>query len=59
MLDKLFKISMYVLGALLLLLIVLTAAVGADEMVLRTIGWITVVPLLSALVSFILIRTRK
>ena len=59
MLEKLHKISLWILGALLLLLVVLTAAVGADEMVLRIIGWITVVPLLSSLITFIILRTRK
>ena len=59
MTDKIYKISLFILGALLLLLVVLTAMVGADEMVLRVVGWITVIPLLSASVSFIILRTRK
>ena len=59
MLDKIFKISMILSGVLLLLLIVLTPAIGAEEMTLKIIGWITVVPLLSSLVTFLLIRTKK
>ena len=59
MLDKIFKISMILSGVLLLLLIVLTAAIGVEEMTLKIIGWITVVPLLSSLVTFLLIRTKK
>ena len=59
MTDKIYKISLFILGALLLLLVVLTAMVGADEMVLRVVGWITVIPLLSASASFIILRTRK
>ena len=59
MLDKIFKISMILSGVLLLLLIVLTAAIGVEEMTLKIIGWITVVPLLSSLVTFLLIRPKK
>ena len=59
MLDKIFKISMILSGVLLLLLIVLTAAIGVEEMTLKIIGWITVVPLLSSLITFLLIRTKK
>lgn len=59
MLDKILKISMILSGVLLLLLIVLTAAIGAEEMTLKIIGWITVVPLLSSLITFLLIRTKK
>ena len=59
MLDKSFKISMILSGILLLLLIVLTALIGAEETTLKIIGWVTVVPLLSSLISFIMIRTKK
>ncbi len=59
MVDKIFKISMILLGILLLLLIVLTAAIGAEEMTLKIIGWITVIPLLSSLTTFLIIRTKK
>lgn len=59
MIDKIFKASAILLGVLLLLLIVLTAVVGAEEITLRIIGWITVVPLLSSVVTFIMIRTKK
>ena len=59
MVDKVFKISMILLGILLLLLIVLTAAIGAEEMTLKIIGWITVIPLLSSLTTFLIIRTKK
>ena len=59
MLDKIFKISMILSGNLLLLLIVLTALIGAEETTLKIIGWVTVVPLLSSLISFIMIRTKK
>ena len=59
MLDKIFKISMILSGILLLLLIVLTSAIGAEEMTLKIIGWITVVPLLSSLITFLLIRTKE
>lgn len=59
MIDKIFKASTILLGVLLLLLIVLTAVVGAEEITLRIIGWITVVPLLSSIVTFIMIRTKK
>ena len=59
MIDKIFKASTILLGVLLLLLIVLTAVVGAEEITLRIIGWITIVPLLSSVVTFIMIRTKK
>ena len=59
MVDKIFKISMILLGILLLLLIVLTAAIGAEETTLKIIGWITVIPLLSSLTTFLIIRTKK
>lgn len=59
MLDKIYKISIILSGILLLLLIVLTAAIGAEELTLKIIGWITIVPLLSSLISFLLIRTKK
>ena len=59
MVDIIFKISMILLGILLLLLIVLTAAIGAEEMTLKIIGWITVIPLLSSLTTFLIIRTKK
>ena len=59
MVDKIFKISMILLGILLILLIVLTAAIGAEEMTLKIIGWITVIPLLSSLTTFLIIRTKK
>lgn len=59
MIDKIFKASTILLGVLLLLLIVLTAVVGAEEITLRIIGWITVVPLLSSVVTFIMVRTKK
>ena len=59
MIDKIFKASTILLGVHLLLLIVLTAVVGAEEITLRIIGWITVVPLLSSVVTFIMIRTKK
>ena len=59
MLDKIYKISMILSGILLLLLIVLTAAIGAEELTLKIIGWITIVPLISSLISFLLIRTKK
>ena len=59
MVYKIFKISMILLGILLLLLIVLTAAIGAEEMTLKIIGWITVIPLLSSLTTFLIIRTKK
>ena len=59
MIDKIFKASTILLGFLLLLLIVLTAVVGAEEITLRIIGWITVVPLISSVVTFIMIRTKK
>ena len=59
MIDKIFKASTILLGILLLLLIVFTAVVGAEEITLRIIGWITVVPLISSVVTFIMIRTKK
>ena len=59
MIDKIFKASTILLGVLLLLLIVLTAVVGAEEITLRIIGWITVAPLISSVVTFIMIRTKK
>lgn len=59
MIDKIFKASTILLGVLLLLLIVLTAVVGAEEITLRIIGWITIVPLISSVVTFIMIRTKK
>lgn len=54
-----FNISMYALGALLLLLIILTSVIGAEEITLKVVGWITVAFLLSALVSFIVLRLEK
>ena len=59
MIDKIFKASTILLGVLLLRLIVLSAVVGAEEITLRIIGWITVVPLISSVVTFIMIRTKK
>ena len=59
MVDKIFKISMILLGIHLVLLIFLTAAIGAEEMTLKIIGWITVIPLLSSLTIFLIIRTKK
>ena len=59
MIDKIVKASTILLGVLLLLLIVLTAVVGAEEITLRIIGCITVVPLISSVVTFIMIRTKK
>ena len=59
MIDKIFKASTILLGVLLLLLIVLSDVVGAEEITLRIIGWITVVPLISSVVTFIMIRTKK
>ena len=59
MIDKIFKASTILLGVLLLLLIVLTAVVGAEEITLRIIGWITVVPLISSVITFIMIITKK
>ena len=59
MIDKIFKASTILLGVLLLLLIVLTAVVGAEEITLRIIGWITVVPLISSVITFIMSRTKK
>ena len=59
MIDKIFKASTILPGVLLLLIIVLTAVVGAEEITLRIIGWITVVPLISSVVTFIMIRTKK
>ena len=59
MLDKLYRLSMFAAGILLLLMVVLTAVIGADEMVLRIVGWITVVPILSSLSLFIAKNVRK
>lgn len=59
MLDLIYKISMVLAGILLLLLIVLTAAIGAEEMTLKIIGWITVVPIITALVTFFIKRSKE
>lgn len=59
MLDKIFKISMYTSLFFLLLLVVLTAVIGASEITLRIIGWITVIPILSTLISFFALRLKK
>ena len=50
---------MFTAGILLMLMAVLTAVIGADEMVLRIVGWITVVPILSSLSLFIAKNVRK
>ena len=50
---------MFAAGILLLLMVVLTAVIGADEMVLRIVGWNTVVTILSSLSLFIAKNVRK
>ena len=50
---------MFAAGILLLLMVVLTAVIGADEVVLRTVGSSTAVPIISSLSLFIAKDVRK
>ncbi len=58
MIDLLYKISVWALAALLLLLIVLISIVGVGENVLTVLGWITAFFILSSAVLF-LVRRKK
>ncbi len=58
MIDLFYKISVWALAILLLLMIVLISIVGVDESVLTVLGWITAFFILSSAVLF-LVRRKK
>ncbi len=58
MIDLFYKISVWALAILLLLMIVLISIVGVDESVLTVLGWITAFFVLSSAVLF-LVRRKK
>lgn len=58
MIDLFYKISVWALAILLLLMIVLISIVGVDESVLTVLGWITAFFILSSAVLF-LVRWKK
>lgn len=59
MINLLYKISVWVLAALLLVMIVLISIVGVEERTLTVLGWITAFFLLSSVVLFVLKRQKK
>ncbi len=59
MINLLYKISVWVLAALLLVMIVLISIVGVEESTLTVLGWITTFFLLSSVVLFVLKRQKK
>ncbi len=58
MIDLFYKISVWALAILLLLMIVLISIVGVDESVLTVLGWITAFFIISSAVLF-LVRRKK
>lgn len=58
MIDLFYKISVWALAILLLLMIVMISIVGVDEGVLTVLGWITAFFVLSSAVLF-LVRRKK
>ena len=58
MIDLFYKISVWALAILLMLMIVLISIVGVDESVLTVLGWITAFFILSSAVLF-LVRRKK
>lgn len=59
MINVLYKISVWVLAALLLVMIVLISIVGVEESTLTVLGWITSFFILSSAVLFVLNRQKK
>ena len=59
MLNILYKISLWALGALLLTLIVLISVVGVSENVLFVLGLFTLLFMLSSIVLFLVNRFKK
>ncbi len=59
MLNILYKISLWALGALLLTLIVLISVVGVSENVLFVLGLFTLFFMLSSIVLFLVNRFKK
>lgn len=57
--SKTFKISISILGLLLILLVLLTAVIGASEVVLKVFGYITLFFIVLTLTSFIMKKIRK
>ncbi len=58
MINTLYKISVWVLSALLSVMIVLIAIVGVEESTLRVLGWITAAFILSSAVLYVLKRRK-
>lgn len=58
MINTLYKISVWVLAALLSVMIVLIAIVGVEESTLRVLGWITAAFILSSAVLYVLKRRK-
>ncbi len=59
MLNILYKISLWALGALLLTLIVLISVVGVSENVLFVLGLFTLLFMLSSIVLFLVNKLKK
>lgn len=59
MINTLYKISIWVLAALLMVMIVLISVVGVEESTLTVLGWITSFFLISSVVLFVLKRQKK
>ncbi len=59
MLNILYKISLWALGALLLTLIVLISVVGVSENVLFVLGLFTLFFMLSSIVLFLVNKLKK
>lgn len=59
MINVLYKISVWVLSALLLVMIVLISIVGVEESTLTVLGWITSFFILSSAVLFVFNRQKK
>lgn len=59
MLNILYKISLWALGALLLTLIVLISVVGVSENVLFVLGLFTLFFMLSSIVLYLINRFKK
>ncbi len=59
MLNILYKISLWALGALLLTLIVLISVVGVSENTLFVLGLITLFFMLSSIVLFLVNKFKK
>lgn len=59
MINTLYKISIWVLAALLMVMIVLISVVGVEESTLTVLGWVTSFFLISSVVLFVLKRQKK